>query len=534
MISEALLKFFLEPGSYPSKPEKTEHIQTHISHVFIADPYVYKIKKHVDLDFLDFSTLKKRKYYCEKEIELNSRLCSEIYLKVVPVFKQESHYSLESDMQNEDDIVEYAVKMKRLKKENFLIAFVNNHTLTKEHIDKVCEKLAPFYLNQETGDKVLEYGKPEKIKENTDENFSQTEQCIGNTITMRAFKSVQQFTNTFFERNRKLLMQRISEKKIVDGHGDLHLQHINIDGPNVCIYDCIEFNDRFRFQDQAADLAFLAMDLDYNRLFDYSRYFIKMMADRLDDDDMYGVIDFYKCYRAYVRGKVKSMEINDTDESEEERVIAGKKAVRYFKLAHKYALFGSKPVLIIFMGPVAGGKSTLAEKLSDDLELEHFMTDKIRKQLAGQPETERSSQAKRKEIYNREMSEKTYGKMIRSGFDEIEKGKAVVLDGTFSKSAMRMDLVKECEYRKMDFIFIEVSAPDEIRKKRLKKRENENEIISDARFEDMAELDRKYEAGNDLPSENFIKIDTSVSVEQSLEDLYSALIERHLTPLQPE
>jgi len=534
MIPEALLNFFLDPNSYSTVPEEVNHIQTHISHVFIAHPYVYKIKKHVDLGFLDFSTLEKRRYYCEKEIELNSRLCSDIYLGVVPVVKKDTGFSLEPYLQNENGIVEYAVKMKRLKRENFLIAFVKNKTLTEKHLDMVSGKLAPFYLNQKPDDSVLEYGKPEKIKENTDENFLQTEQVIGNTITARAFHSIKKFTNRFLKRNHALLNKRISENRIVDGHGDLHLQHINIDGPNVCIYDCIEFNDRFRYQDQAADLAFLAMDLDYNHLFDNSRYFIKMMSDLLDDSDMYSVIDFYKCYRAYIRGKVKSMEINDIEEPEEERNIAGKKAVRYFKLSHKYALFGSKPVLIIFMGPVAGGKSTLAEHVSDDLELEHFMTDKIRKKMAGLPESERSDSAKRNEIYNKEMSEKTYTKMIRSGFDEIEKGKAAVLDGTFSMAAKRMELVEKCESEGIDFMFIEVSAPAAIRRNRLKQRETESGVISDARLEDMDQLDQKYDPGRGLPSENFIRIDTSVSVERSLNDLYAALIKRHLNSLQPK
>ena len=293
--------------SYPHQPESVKHVQTHISYVFIVPPYVYKFKKAVDFGFLDYSTLKKRKYFCEQEVELNRRLCSEIYIGVVAITKDKEGFKIEREPADEAEIVEYAVKMKKLEDTYFLHYYIDQSTLTHEHLNRVADKLADFYVKQSPDENVRSYGKTEKIRFNTDENFIQTKEFIGETITRETFSAIKYYTDTYLKLKKGLFQKRLDENRIVDGHGDLHLEHIHVSPGGICIYDCIEFSERLRCGDQAVDLAFLAMDLDYNDRWSEARYFVNQIAQKLDDPDLKIIIDFYKCYRAYVKGKVKSL-----------------------------------------------------------------------------------------------------------------------------------------------------------------------------------------------------------------------------------
>jgi uncharacterized protein len=273
---QLLIDFLKKPGSYPHKPEQVEHLQTHISHVFIAPPYVFKLKKPLDLGFLDFSTVEKRKYFCEQEVKLNRRLCNEIYVGVVCLAGSEGSFELIPATEKPENPVDYLVKMKQLQNDHFLIRKVKEGNLKREHLERVAYRLADFYSEQNTDPDILKYGEPSVIRYNTDENFNQTREFIGETIDDKAFQAIRYFTNTFLERGDDLFQKRINEKRIIDGHGDLHLEHINLSENGICIYDCIEFNERFRYQDVAADLAFLAMDLDFHHLQMESLYFTRL------------------------------------------------------------------------------------------------------------------------------------------------------------------------------------------------------------------------------------------------------------------
>ncbi|MGF1670193.1 MAG: AAA family ATPase [Balneolaceae bacterium] len=529
MISDTLFHFLNNPESYPHKPDHVKHIQTHISHVFIAPPYVYKMKKPVDFGFLDFSTLEKRKYYCKKEIELNRRLCSDIYIKVVGLVKKNDTYVLEPDHPERFETVEFAVKMKQLPRENFLIGLAKNGKLEMCHLEPVADKLVSFYKNQKPDEKILHFGMPESIRINTDENFEQTKSFIGNTIDESVFNLIRKFTDRFLNKGKKIFEQRVREKRIVDGHGDLHLEHINLTGGKVCIYDCIEFNDRFRYQDIAADLAFLAMDLDFYQYQRESRDFVRLMSDKLDDPGLNRMIDFYKCYRAYVRGKVKSIESSEEEVPEKDRLRAKSKATKHFQLALYYALLGSEPVIIIFMGRVASGKSTLAQKLSEKLGICHFMTDKIRKEIAGLQSAVRLPDEKRDKLYQPEISNETYGKLIESGKKKIQNGESVILDGTFSQAGRRKQMISDFNESGIRYLFVETTAADEVRVKRLLNRKKKKKVISDARLEDMAMLDERYNPPEEISADNLIRVNTGMTEEECLDHIFGELLKNHLS-----
>lgn len=518
-----LLKFLEKPDAYPHDPEYVEHVQTHISHVFIAPPFVYKVKKPVDFGFLDYSTLKKRKYFCEQEVALNRRLCSGIYLGVVAIEEMDGSFALETEEMGE--AVEYAVKMKKLEERFFLHTYIENDTLAKEHLDRVSDKLAEFYLGQDPSADVLKYGEIQQIRYNTDENFQQTERFIGETIDEASYEGITYFTDRYFDRRATLFKRRIQQKRIVDGHGDLHLEHIHVQPDGICIYDCIEFNERFRYGDQAADLAFLAMDLDFLDRWKEERYFLDLMAQKLEDPDLHEIIDFYKCYRAYVKGKVKSLQSGEEEVEAEDRKKARKKAISYFGLALRYALLGSRPRVLIFMGRVGTGKSTLAEHLSETLGMDVYSSDRIRKRLAGQPLKERTPASKREELYAPEMSERTYDELYKWMRNYSEQGKSIILDATFNTRKARRDLVEHVKRSNSNYLFIEARATDETVKARLREREKKEGVISDARLEDYFMLDKRYKEPDEIGAPNFVDIHTNTPLNETLKQLYKKMVE---------
>ena len=326
-----LVQALLDPEAYPYPPQKVELVQTQMSFVFLADDYVYKVKKPVNLGYLDYTTLDKRRFYCQREVELNRRLCPDAYLGVVPIIRHRGRISIEG----QGKAMEYAVKMRRLPQEAMMNSLLANDQVSPQMLTGVAEKLAEFHRGAETNASISAFGSLEAIIENTEENFIQTEQYIGNTISQGKYQHIKAYTNRFIEEKIALFQQRIANGRIRDCHGDLHAAHICFcDG--ICIYDCIEFNDRFRYCDIASEIAFLAMDLDYYGRADLSRYFVNAYVAQSQDKELMTLLNFYKCYRAYVRGKVESFKLDDPHIAKEEKARVLAIARNYFELAESY------------------------------------------------------------------------------------------------------------------------------------------------------------------------------------------------------
>jgi aminoglycoside phosphotransferase family enzyme len=328
----SLQKALLNPDIYPDHPQAVKFIETHISLLFLTGNNVYKVKKPVDFGFLDFTTLGKRKFFCEQEVKLNRRLSPTIYLGVVTMTKEGNRIILDG----KGELVEYAVKMRQIPEEFLMDKLLEKKQVSPRMIEAISGKLVKFYFAAETNDLIQSFAKPERVKQDTDENFEQTEKYIDVTIPGEVYGAVKNRTNEFFRTNGKIFHQRIASDRIRDCHGDLRLEHI-FWGDEISIFDCIEFNERFRYTDVAADIAFLAMDLDYHTRQDLSEHLIRAYIGESGDQELTEVLDFYKCYRAYVRGKVESFRLDDPHIPEEEKKEALKRAQKYFGLAHRYS-----------------------------------------------------------------------------------------------------------------------------------------------------------------------------------------------------
>ena len=325
----------LKPEAYLHKPQKIELIQTQMSFIFLTGDYVYKVKKPVDLGYLDYTTLEKRLFFCHQELELNRRLCPEAYLAVVPITESCQLSAVSYHFEGAGKAIEYAVKMRQLPQHRMLDVLLPQGKVTKEMIAKVAGKLAGFHQKAKTSSEIAAFGKLDVIRQNTNENFAQTEKYIGLSIPARKYEQIKSYTNNFINSNSSLFDKRVSKGKIRDCHGDLHAAHVCFTD-DICIYDCIEFNDRFRYSDVASEVAFLAMDLDRYQRADLSKHFVNTYVELSQDEELLRLLNFYKCYRAYVRGKVESFKLDDPYIPEEEKAKVLAVAQSYFELAESY------------------------------------------------------------------------------------------------------------------------------------------------------------------------------------------------------
>ncbi len=314
----------LNPANYDHPVESVELRDTHISWVFLTGDFAYKVKKEIKFgDILDFSTLPRRKEFCYKEIELNSRFSSDIYIGVVNI---DSTGKINGDR----NIIEYGVKMKQMPENRLMSQLLAKNMVSLQAIKNIASEVATFHRNT---DKVPERGERKYIGEKWDENFRTTSQ----------FRKVDQdFRDKIFgfmDGNKGLFKERINENRITDNHGDLQSQNIFIMPDDVIkIFDCIEFNPLLRYGDVAEDVGFLAMDLDFWGKSDYSDIFLKEYIRQSGDELLEDIIHFFKSYRAYVRGKVYGFQAeNETNDQKKQslRILSGK----YYDLAHSYSEF---------------------------------------------------------------------------------------------------------------------------------------------------------------------------------------------------
>ncbi len=331
----ALVQALLTPEAYPHCPREVKLVQTQMSFIFLIGDYVYKVKKAVDLGYLDYTTLERRKHFCHQELILNRRLCPDVYLEVVAITEENGKISVGGG----GEVIEYAVKMRQLPQERTMDQMLRSNQVSKEMVAMVAQRLADFHQHAETGPQIASYGDLPIVVTNTEENFAQTEKYIGVSIAKEKYEAIKRYTDNFIEKNASLFRQRAERGRVRDCHGDLHAAHVCFtDG--ICIFDCIEFNERFRYCDVASEIAFLAMDLDYHGRPDLSRHFVKSYEEFSGDRELGLLLDFYKCYRAYVRGKVESFKLDDPLIPKEERARVLAVAQSYFDLAESYIMKG--------------------------------------------------------------------------------------------------------------------------------------------------------------------------------------------------
>ncbi|OCC14502.1 hypothetical protein DBT_2043 [Dissulfuribacter thermophilus] len=515
-----------DPSFYPHAPSDVEMVQTHISWVFLAGDKVYKIKKPVDFGFLNFTTLDKREHFIREELRLNRRLCPEIYQQVLPIVKRSDGSLCLGD--DEGEVVEWVLMMKRMPETGMMKRLITQEELEIRHIDMLVSRLVPFYANAETGGWVDEYGAIDKIKFNIDENFEQTKDFLDTLLDRRQYDEIIRYNEEFFQKNASLFEGRLREGRIREGHGDLYSANICFDEDEGKVYcfDCIEFNKRFRCGDVACDLAFLAMDLDFHGLPWLERHLVSEFSRLSNDAELLCLMDFYKCYRAYVRAKIGCFMANDPGLTKEAREQAARDARDYMALAWRYAggTSGEKTTLFCFMGLSGTGKSTLAKAFSERMGLEVYNSDVIRKELiCGISSDEKRIEPFGEGIYSKEFSRRTYSSLRRHAAKNLLLGRSVCLDATYLDASYRLALIELEDYIDCKVVFILCELEDELVRERLKFREMEGTSPSDGRYEIYLKQKEAFVPFGPEEEDRVIRVNTKSDLETNLNVLLGLL-----------
>jgi aminoglycoside phosphotransferase family enzyme/predicted kinase len=507
------VRALLSPAAYPHRVDRVQLVQTHISYVFLAGKHVYKVKKAVNFGFLDYSTFGKRRSYCRQEVSLNSRLCPDIYLGVSQIRQQGRAVTVDG----EGEVIDYAVHMRRLPADRMMDRLLDSGQVTDDMIRALAQRLVDFHARAETSLRIAAYGHW-AIRDVWDENLRQWADYIGDTITEEQDRILRTYGEAFFARQRELLKRRVRDLRIRDCHGDLRPDAVCFtDG--ICIYDCIEFSRRIRYTDVAGDVSFPAMDMDYRGHEGLAAAFVDAYVELSGDSDLRRIIDFWKCERACVRGKVEGFRSRAPEVPTRERRAAAAAARRYFRLACRYAEGLPPAMLVITCGLTATGKSALVRRLADLSDIEVISSDVVRKRLAGLAPVERRFEPFRGGIYSPEFTERTYSALLEDARERLRRGQSVVLDASYIRRQHRRAAARLATEEGAQFVCLECRASEDVVRRRLDRRLREGGDPSDARWEIYVAQKRRFQRPSEVAAERLIVVDSERPLDRAAEEV---------------
>lgn len=497
-----LLAALADPAAYP-RPAPVEVRQTHISAVFLVGDTVYKVRKPVNLGFVDFTTLEKRKHDCDEEVRLNRRLAPRVYRGVVPITVEAGRVTVDGP----GEPVEWAVEMVRLPDEATLNQRIASDDVTVPQVEALARRLAEFHRTAARGEHISRFGHFDLVAGNARENFAQTASHVGSVVQQSLCDRVRELTERALAELRPLIEARAERGVPCDTHGDLHLSHVYLfpDRPppdDLVIIDCIEFAERFRFADPVADLAFLVMDLAFHGRRDLAAACADAYFAAAEDEEGRKLLPFYVAYRAVVRAKVEGMQ------AQEPEVPAHQRDWRRFTAeAHWRLALGTledplqRPALVLVGGLPGTGKSTLSRALAQAASFSVIRSDEIRKELAGVPVT-----AKAEGIYTPAWTERTYRECGDRAWRVMADSGRVIVDASFADTARRMSLLYSARKFGIPAVFLVCRAGPALVRERLRARRGDASDADERVYDQMAE---KWEPGDPRRQRQTVEIDTT-------------------------
>ena len=531
-----VLAAFLRPEFYPHPVRGLEQVQTHISHVFLTGDYAYKIKKSVDMGFLDFSSPELRRRYCQEELRLNRRLAPALYLEVLAVVRAPGGgLVLAPDREPGPEVAEYCLKMAQMDTGRQMDRLLNQGRVGPERVRAIAGVLARFYAQAAGGPEIAFFGRPEQVRVNVEENFRQTEGYQEVSVAGPRWRAIRDWSLAFLRDRRGLLLRRVAAGRVREGHGDLHSANINLppDGPPI-VFDCIEFNQRFRCQDSAADLAFLAMDLDFHRRPDLARELVEAYVAHSGDADLVEVLDFYKCYRAVVRAKIHGFSFDDPGQDGEHKFHDLGKARAYWRLAAEYAGGGPPHFLVCLMGLMGTGKSYLARHLCRATGWLGVNSDLVRKHLAGLTDQARNYDAWGQGLYGPSASQATYQALYETAEAQLAMGAGVVVDASFREAEWRGRFLALARDQGAIPLLVEVRADPAVVLARLRARQAAGASVSDGRPELMAAQAAAWQPATPEEAPHWLVVDGGAELGDKLSPILERLAGRGWTGVETD
>lgn len=519
MNPETLHQALLDPRTYPVPPQRIDFRETHISRLYLTEDVVYKVKKPVDFGFLDFTTLDLRRHFCAEEVRLNRRFAPDTYLGVSAICNSRGRIRIDGD----GDVVEYAVRMRLLPQERMLDHLLERNapelagalpllgrTIGRLHAGSdICRSEAETHA--------------QSIHHNWQENLRQMEPLLGTTLSGAGLALCRDRISSALVRLAPLLTEREAAGLVRDGHGDLHAEHICLTEP-IRIYDCIEFNRRFRIVDILGDIAFLLMDLDFRGRRDLATLVHRTWQETVGVADDPELLRFYRIYRAFVRGKVETLLAADPGAAPATRAAATLIARRYFNLALGYL---APPALYLTCGLMGVGKTSVAQPLAHALGATLLRSDVVRKELPGISRETGASAPFCAGLYTPEQTRRTYDRLLQLATAELAAKRPVVVDASFARPEERARFREAAQQSGCPSLLVYLSCDEQTALHRLAQRFAAGTDASDGR----PELYRQQAAHfvPPFPAEESIELDTRDAADVNVQNILIRLLHRART-----
>jgi aminoglycoside phosphotransferase family enzyme/predicted kinase len=503
-----LIQQMQQPGFYPHPVQAPiQLLQTHISYVFLTGEYAYKVKKPLNFGFLDYSTLEKRQHFCQEELRLNQRGAAEIYLEVLPITLVGERFQLGGS----GTPVEYVVKMRQFPQEALLTALYERGELTETLLEQLAKVLADFHRTATTNEYIRSFGEVAQIRQAIDENYEQTEKYVGGPQTQEQLEQTRAYTDRLFAERPEIFTQRVVADRIRECHGDVHLRNIAYWNQRLWLFDCIEFNESFRFVDVMFDIAYIVMDLDARDRPDLSNRFLNAYLEQSGDWEGLQILPLYLSRQSYVRAKVTSFLLDDPTIPATAKQEAAQTAARYYRLAWDYTRprFGR---LLLMAGLSGSGKSTTARYLASKMGAIQIRSDAVRKHLGGIPLEQRGSS----DLYTPEMTQKTYDRLLKMGLTLAQEGYTVLLDAKYDRQNQRQTAIAQAVAHQIPLQILYCDAPLEVLQQRLTQRTGD---IADATADLLPK--QVMEPFTDSEQPYITRIDTTQPIDPQLQSILS-------------
>ena len=495
---QRVVQFLSRPESYPHPVQEILRRETHVSHVFLAGRFAYKLKKPVTFPFLDASSLTRRKRFCQLELSLNRRLAPSTYLGIVPVV----HTAGGLRLGGKGAVIEWLVKMRRLPEDRMMDRLVTQRRVGRRDMERVADRLIPFFGRAARSRAIDRYGRPAQVAELVLGNLRECQPFVGTFLDEVDRQRIERAFQQFLALQEPVLARRVAERRVIDGHGDLRCENICLTDP-VNIFDCVEFQPAFRCGDAVNDLSFLLMDLEFRGRPDLADVLVRRYRKAVHDPTLDVVLPFYKCHRSLVRGKVRGLTWLQHPRSAEGRRVRTLSR-KHFRFAAAYARRFSQPRLIVVGGLIGTGKSTLARTLAKTLGAAWLRTDEIR--LREFVHRRRSHRGFAAGFYAPHVSELVYQRLIQRAEALVRQGRSVICDGMFSKVAGREVLREIATRHRASFHFFECVVPRAVALRRVARRYAEKTDLSEARPEHYDRLASGFEPVRGWPAKDWTRL----------------------------
>lgn len=472
---QALITALHNPDCYPHPVTSVEKVETHISTVLLADDFAYKIKKPLNLGFLDFTTLEQRKTCCEEEVRLNSRLAPDIYLDVIAITGSPDG----PQFNGPGEAFEYAVRMRRFDTQQTLDRLQATAGIQLALMDAIADGMAAFHETAAKSHPKLAHGHPEQVMQPMRDNFTQTAPLLRDPQRLEQLERLRIWTEARYAELESLLAARQAAGFVRECHGDLHLGNIALIAGQPVAFDGIEFNADMRWIDVISEMGFLTMDLQARGMPQHAWRVLNAWLSRSGDYAGLALLNFYQVYRAMVRAKVSGIRLSQDDLDPQTRENLEGQVYAYLDLAERFTQ-PRQPTLLIMHGLSGSGKTHISQKLLQELGLIRLRSDAERKRLAGLPADHSAASDPGTGLYSESQNELTYARLARLTESVLDAGFDVIVDATFSRLADRQRFAQLAQSKGCGFGILDCQASVETLRARIEKRQAEGHDASDA------------------------------------------------------